>query len=53
MIKKIVIIIMMLITFIGGLIVGYENTMKNIRAYQEQDGVIVLDVWGQMWVYEE
>ena len=53
LIKKIIIVILMLISFVVGGVVSFEMTLRNARAYSESTGVVVFEVYGQEWVYEE
>lgn len=53
LIRVLVITIELLIMFTYGAFVGYKMTMENIKAYTEDQNVIVLEVYGQEWVYEE
>lgn len=51
--KYIALIIIALMFVLGGIILGYEITMRNIKASSENGGVVLLEVYGQEWVYEE
>lgn len=52
--KKIaLVLIIALIAFVAGLTLSFHITMHNIRAYTEDEGIIILDVYGQEYVYEE
>lgn len=53
LIKKIIIVVFMLISFIVGAVVSFELTLRNARAYSESAGIVVFEVYGQEWVYEE
>lgn len=53
LIKKIMIIVFMLISFVAGMVFSFEMTLRNARAYSESTGVVVFEVYGQEWVYEE
>lgn len=53
LIKMIIVIIFMLISFVVGAVISYEHTMVNIKASSENGGVILLEVYGQEWIYEE
>lgn len=53
LIKKIIIVVFMLISFIVGTVVSFELTLRNAKAYSESAGVVVFEVYGQEWVYEE
>ena len=43
----------MLISFLIGAVVSFEMTLRNARAYSESAGIVVFEVYGQEWVYEE
>lgn len=53
LIKRIIIIVFMLISFLIGAVVSFEMTLRNARAYSESAGIVVFEVYGQEWVYEE
>lgn len=47
------IIIIILISFILGAAVSFEYTMRNMKVLPENDGVVLIEIYGQEWVYEE
>lgn len=51
--KYIALIIIALILVLGGMVLGFEMTMRNIKASSENGGVVLLEIYGQEWVYEE
>lgn len=53
--RKITIMLIMLVIFCltVGFYFGYRVTMESIKAYAENEGVVLLEVYGQEWVYEE
>jgi len=53
LIKRIIIVVFMLISFVAGMIFSFELTLRNARAYSKSTGIVVFEVYGQEWVYEE
>lgn len=52
--KNIILItIIILVSFILGAVVSFEYTMKNMKVLPENDGVVLIEIYGQEWVYEE
>lgn len=51
--KKLVVILGLVIMLIVGVRVGVELTLRQMRPYTEGYNVIVVEVFGQEWVYEE
>lgn len=42
-----------IIIFILGMIISFEITMRTMKVYPENDGVVLIEIYGQEWVYEE
>lgn len=52
--KNIILItIIILVSFILGAVVSFEYTMRNMKVLPENDGVVLIEIYGQEWVYEE
>lgn len=52
--KNIILItIIILVSFILGAVVSFKYTMKNMKVLPENDGVVLIEIYGQEWVYEE
>ena len=52
--KNIILItIIILVSFILGAVVSFEYTMKNMKVLPEKDGVVLIEIYGPEWVYEE
>lgn len=41
------------ISFIIGAIVSFDYTMKTMKVLPENDGVVLIEIYGQEWIYEE
>lgn len=50
--KKIIVVLVVVLSFVLGMVVGFKNTIKEIKPHTEENNIIVLDVYGQEWVYE-
>lgn len=51
--KKLLVILSLIIMLIIGMRIGVELTLRQMHPYTEGYGVVVVDVFGQEWVYEE
>lgn len=46
-------IVIAIISFIVGAVVSFDYTMKTMKVLPENDGVVLIEIYGQEWVYEE
>lgn len=51
--KKLLFVLSLVIMLIIGVKIGIELTLSQMHPYSEGYGVVVVDVFGQEWVYEE
>lgn len=51
--RKLLIILSLVIMLIAGIRIGVELTLRQMHPYTEGYGVVVVEVFGQEWVYEE
>lgn len=47
------IIIVIVVSFMLGSVITFEYTMKNMKVLPENDGVVLIEIYGQEWIYEE
>lgn len=52
-IKWVVFLLELIFMYVLGCWVGVNNTLKYQKPYTEDGNIIVVEVFGQEWVYEE